>query len=173
MDFPFVRLMTSFAFTSSPIGSFIFIWTWPYSFRCYLNLDCGSRQVLKINLINLKTIRGIWLVRNQGRWARNCPQNTEELIQGRRQRQKRRQKTMIWLVEWRKLIVLHVRHALEYNSLTLSPNHKFSKFKVLTTTWTHNSKSVIRYIYFNNASTTPFTACSVNNKECEEKQLSK
>ena len=169
MDFPFVPLMTSFAFRSSPIGSFIFIWTWPYSFRCYLNLDCGSRQVLKINLINLKTIRGIWLVRNQGRWARNCPQNRslfKDDVNGAKNGARKQ-----WS-DW-KLIVLHVRHALEYNFLTLSPNHKLSKVKVLTTTWTHNSKSFIRYIYFKGASTGPFTACSVNNKGCKEKQLSK
>ena len=35
-----------------------------------------------------------------------------ELTQGRRQRQRRNQKTMIWLAEWGKIIVLHVRHAL-------------------------------------------------------------
>ena len=35
-----------------------------------------------------------------------------ELKQGRRQRQRRREKTMIWLVEWGKIIVLHVRHTL-------------------------------------------------------------
>jgi len=29
----------------------------------------------------------------------------------RRQRQRKRHKSMIWLVEWRKIIVLHVRHA--------------------------------------------------------------
>ena len=39
-----------------------------------------------------------------------------ELKQGRQQWQ--HQKTMIWLVEWAKIIVLHVRHALQYNSLT-------------------------------------------------------
>ena len=36
-----------------------------------------------------------------------------ELKQRRRQRQRRLQKTMIWLVEWGKMIVLHVRHALQ------------------------------------------------------------
>ena len=41
-----------------------------------------------------------------------------ELKQGRWQRQRRRQKTMLWLVEWGKIIVLHVRHALLFNSLT-------------------------------------------------------
>ena len=39
-----------------------------------------------------------------------------------------------------------------------------SKFRFLTTTWTHNSKSFILYVYFNGASTSPFAACSVNNK---------
>ena len=35
-----------------------------------------------------------------------------EFKQGRRQRQRQHEKTMIWLVEWWKIIVLHVRHAL-------------------------------------------------------------
>ena len=68
-----------------------------------------------------------------------------ELKQGRRQRQRRRQKTMIWLVECGKVIVLHVRHALQSildvvcQMTTWNTHH----FKVLTTTWTHNSKSFI------------------------------
>ena len=37
---------------------------------------------------------------------------TRDLKSGRRQRQRRHQKTMIWLVEWGKIIVLHVRQAL-------------------------------------------------------------
>ena len=36
--------------------------------------------------------------------------NHRELKQGRRQLQRCRQKTMIWLVEWGKIIVLHVLH---------------------------------------------------------------
>ena len=40
------------------------------------------------------------------------------------------------------------------------------KFKVNT-----DSKSFILYFYFNGASTSPFTACSVNNKECEEEAI--
>ena len=43
--------------------------------------------------------------------------------------------------------------------------------KVLTTTWTHNSKSFILYIYFNGASTSTFAAYSVNNKGCEEEAI--
>ena len=39
-----------------------------------------------------------------------------ELKRGRRQR--RLLKTMIWLVKWGKIIVLHVRHALKQNYLT-------------------------------------------------------
>ena len=35
-----------------------------------------------------------------------------------KQRQRRREKAMIWLVEWGNIIVLHVRHALQYNYLT-------------------------------------------------------
>ena len=36
----------------------------------------------------------------------------------RRQRQRQRHKSMIWLVEWRKIIVLPVRHAFWCNVLT-------------------------------------------------------
>ena len=35
--------------------------------------------------------------------------------------------------------------------------------------WTHNSKSFILYIYFNGASTSPFAACSVNDKKATKK----
>ena len=35
-----------------------------------------------------------------------------KLKQGRQQRKRQRQKTMLWLVEWGKITVLHVRHAL-------------------------------------------------------------
>ena len=41
-----------------------------------------------------------------------------ELMQRRWQRQRQRQKTMTWLVEWGKIIVLHVRHVLWWNYLT-------------------------------------------------------
>ena len=40
---------------------------------------------------------------------------------------------------------------------------EISKFKVLTTTRTHNIESVISYIYFNGTSTSSFAECSVNN----------
>ena len=37
--------------------------------------------------------------------------------------------------------------------------------------WTRNSKSLILYIYFKGASTSPFAACSAGIKRCEaEKQ---
>ena len=36
-----------------------------------------------------------------------------EFKQVRRQQQRQREKTVIWLDEWRKIIVLHVRHALK------------------------------------------------------------
>ena len=45
------------------------------------------------------------------------------------------------------------------------------KFKVLTTTWTTNNKSFILYINFNGASTSPFAACSLNNKGCKEEAI--
>ena len=55
---------------------------------------------------------------------------------------------MIWLVGWGKIIVLHVRHALSHNSLTwfVKLQREISKFKVLMTTWTHNSKYFVLYL---------------------------
>ena len=38
----------------------------------------------------------------------------------RRQRQRQRHKSMIWLAVWKKIIVLHVQHAYWWNVLTLS-----------------------------------------------------
>ena len=74
-----------------------------------------------------------------------------------------------WLNE-EKIIVLHVRHALSYNTLTYSAKwqREISTVKVLTTTWTQNSKSFILDIYLNGASTSPLEVCPVNNKGCEE-----
>ena len=59
------------------------------------------------------------------------------------------------------------------NSLTQSAKwqREISKFKVLTTAWTHNRNSFIVYVYFNGASTSPFAACSVNNNGCEEEAV--
>ena len=45
------------------------------------------------------------------------------------------------------------------------------QMKVSTTTWTHNSKSFILYIYFNGTSTALFAACSVNDKGCKEEAI--
>ena len=80
---------------------------------------------------------------------------------------------MIWLVEWRKIIVLHVQHGLLTIVWRKSAKwqREISKFKVLTTTWTHNRNSFIVYVYFNGASTSPFAACSVNNNGFEEEAV--
>ena len=70
--------------------------------------------------------------------------------QPRRQQQRRCQKIMIWLVEWGKIIVLHLQHAFMYNCLRYFAKwrREISEFNVLTTTWTHNSyfNSFILYI---------------------------
>ena len=42
------------------------------------------------------------------------------------------------------------------------------QIKVFNDNWTHNSKCLILSTYFNGASTSPFAACSVNKKACEE-----
>ena len=61
----------------------------------------------------------------------------------RRQRQRRRHKSMIWLVELSKIVVLHVRHAFWCNVLTLSAKRRreIFIFEILTTTRARSSKS--------------------------------
>ena len=113
----------------------------------------------------------LWLVRVIALllvFRQSSENRSKEFKQGQRQRWPL--KTMIWfnLVEWGKIIVLHVRHALKHNFLTSSVQRR-RKFS--TTTWTHNTKSFIFYIYFNGASTSLFAACSVNNKGCEEEPI--
>ena len=44
------------------------------------------------------------------------------------------------------------------------------EIKVLTTTWTHNSKSFILYIYFNAARTSPFAAALSTKEDAMKKQ---
>ena len=44
------------------------------------------------------------------------------------------------------------------------------KFKAFTTTWTHNSKSFILYIYFNGAPLCPFVAYILNSIKCEHER---
>ena len=48
---------------------------------------------------------------------------------------------------------------------------EISKFKVLTTTWAHNSKSLILYTKFYGAVTNSFLAWVFNNIECEQKAI--
>ena len=83
---------------------------------------------------------------------------------------KRQRQINDWLPCWTRKNNRAVRAA---RTLTWSVKwpRKISKFKVLTTTWTHSSKSFILYIYFNSASTSTFAACFVNNKGCEEEAL--
>ena len=70
----------------------------------------------------------------------------------RRQRQRQRHRSIIWLVEWRKIIVLHVRHAFWCNVLTKSAKlqREIFIFEVLTTTWARRSKSFILCLYMKN-----------------------
>ena len=93
-----------------------------------------------------------------------------ELKQGRRQRQRRRQKTMIWYMRKNNRAARAARTLVELFDVVCQWQREISKFKVLMTTWTHNSKSFILDVYFNGASTSPFVACSVNNKGCEEQE---
>ena len=48
---------------------------------------------------------------------------------------------------------------------------EISKFKVLATTWTLNSKSFILYIYFKGAPTNHLEAQFVNNIECKQDRI--
>ena len=78
----------------------------------------------------------------------------------------------VWLVEWRKIIAARAACTfVQFFDVVCKWRREISKFKVLTTTWSHNSKSFILYTYFSGASTRPFAACSVNNKGCEEEAI--
>ena len=63
----------------------------------------------------------------------------------RRQRQRRRHKSIISMAEWKNIIVLHVRHAFWCNVLTYSAKRrrKIFIFEVLKTTGARSSKSSI------------------------------
>ena len=65
------------------------------------------------------------------------------------QDRQRRQKSMIWLVEWGQIIVLHVQQRT-YRILWRSLSNVKVKFpnKVLTTTWSPKTKFFIHYIKF-------------------------
>ena len=65
-----------------------------------------------------------------------------------RQRQRQRHKSMIWLVEWRKTIVLQVQHAFWCNVLTKSAKRRreIFIFAVLTTTRARSRKSFTLYM---------------------------
>ena len=89
-------------------------------------------------------------------------------------RQQRLQKTMISLVEWGKITLLHVWHALLWSSqiyIVCQMTTWTFQIKVLNDNWTHNSKCLILSTYFNGASTSPIAACSVNKKACEEEPM--
>ena len=63
----------------------------------------------------------------------------------KRRWQRQRHKSMIWLVEWGKAIVLHVRHAFWWKLLTQSADQRreIFIFEVLTTTRARSTKSFI------------------------------
>ena len=81
----------------------------------------------------------------------NMPSSQEnrEFKKWLRQRQRQRHKSMIWLVEWGKIIVLHVRHAFWCNVLTKSTKRRreIFIFEVLTTTRARSGKSFILCLY--------------------------
>ena len=69
-----------------------------------------------------------------------------EFKKWRRARRRQRHKSMIWLVEWIKKVVLHVRHAFRCNFWRSLPN---DDVKFLTTTRARSSKSFILGLYMN------------------------
>ena len=73
-----------------------------------------------------------------------CFSNNREFKIWRRQRQRQRHKSMIWLVEWREIIVLHVRHAFWCNVMTWSAKRRreIFIFQVLTTTRARSSTEI-------------------------------
>ena len=89
--------------------------------------------------------------------VRRCWRNNGEFKkwQWQRQRQLQQQlhKSMIWLVNWRKImvIVLYVRHAFWCNFLTQSVKRRreIFAFKILTTTRALSSRSFILCLYMN------------------------
>ena len=121
-------LKTFLFFPRREMTCFAVVWTtWTYDDKCSIlssyvpsaGSDLTSRIVRThfssiMSLNNWKMIAETWS--HIFRW-RSCFRRRRvclsSLIKARqRQRQRRRQKTMLWLVEWGKIIVLHVRHAL-------------------------------------------------------------
>ena len=75
--------------TSAEVGQIV-------AFFCPFKRDWGCLPLLKFFIIK----------------------NIREFKKWRRQRQRQGQKSMIWLVEWRKIMMLHVQHAFWCNVLT-------------------------------------------------------
>ena len=73
------------------------------------------------------------------------PSANGEFKKWRGQRPRQHHKSMIWLAEWGKIIVLHVRHSFCCKFLTQSGKwrREISIFEVLATTRAHSSKSFI------------------------------
>ena len=81
-------------------------------------------------------------------WIRPLPRgDNREVKIWRQQRQLQCHKSMIWLVEWRKIIVLHVRHAFWCNFLTQSAKRWSEIFilEILTITRARSRKCFILY----------------------------
>ena len=88
----------------------------------YLNF-WPQRELAPVNLLVfaytcMKTLRGKQAKVHSAYFVQRDRHGIRELKIWRRQRQRQRHKSMIWLVEWRKIIVLHVRHAFWCNVLT-------------------------------------------------------
>ena len=142
---PFNFLISNLKQQWSHIGVFI----------CYQNIEAKKKLNLHIYCIHLfnpyKTV-------------------VSHLKRGRRQWQRLHQKTIIWLVDWEKKSCCTCGTPLStilWRSLP-NDNAKIEGF-IVTTTWTHNSKSFILYSWaiFTARAFLPvhlFT-CSVNNRE--------
>ena len=89
---------------------------------------CFSTVILKTAQINAQCGLKIVLVRTV------VSVSTGSFKKWRRQRQRQRHKSMIWLVEWGKITVLHVRHAFPCNFMIWSAKGHETIFEILTTT---------------------------------------
>jgi len=93
----------------------------PCSIPLFPQQLAGVALALDLKNIVLQWALYTWAikVKKNHKFARSClnfsrllRSISRELKQGQRQQQRRRQKTIIWLVKWGKIIVVHVRDAL-------------------------------------------------------------
>ena len=149
---------------SSPVEVLLMLPFKPHSVKVTVDLLGCLRRIIRMRVAYVKTVEKYIQTQNWVyllNWiaclpARTYDQTNCTMSNSRRERQRQRHKSMIWLVEWRKIIVLHVRHAFCCNVLTYSakrPREIFI-FEVLTTTRAPSSKSFTLCLYMKTIPTT-------------------